>query len=100
MGSTSCIRIPGVGTFREYMYIPLCVEKCILIMESSPVQGRVKSLPVAIPKVKLLILKSDMRLLFVVYFPNCNRHTANKYVFHGVQFMVISLGLYSCDLWS
>ena len=25
----------------------------------------------------------------VVHFPNCNRHTADKYIFSGVQFVAI-----------
>ncbi len=36
----------------------------------------------------------------VVYFPNCNRHTAHIYIFRGVQFVVIPSEQYSCDLWS
>ncbi len=39
-------------------------------------------------------------VVVVVYFPNCNRHTADKYIFSGVQFVVIPSEQYSCDLWS
>ena len=31
----------------------------------------------------------------VVFFPNCSRHTADKYIFHGVQFVAIPSELYS-----
>ena len=34
----------------------------------------------------------------VVYFPNCDRHTADKYIFSGPQFVVIPSEHYSCDL--
>ena len=37
-------------------------------------------------------------VVVVVYFPNCNRHTAHKYIFRGVQFLVIPSEQYSCDL--
>ncbi len=37
-------------------------------------------------------------LVVVVYFPNCNRHTADKYIFRGVQFVAIPSELYSCDV--
>ena len=35
-----------------------------------------------------------MIVVVVVYFPNCNRHTTDKYIFRGVQFVVIPSELY------
>ena len=38
-----------------------------------------------------------------VYFPNCNKHTAGKYIFRGVQLVVIPSELYiaavKCIFW-
>ncbi len=49
----------------------------------------------ALDMLALLILV----LLFFI-FPNCSRHTVNKCIFNGLQFVVIASKLYSCDLWS
>ncbi len=46
----------------------------------------------------MLTVVKNYQDVVVVYFPNCDRHTADKYIFCGLEFVVIPSEHYGCDL--
>ncbi len=66
----------------------VCAKQCALYyMNSVPRYG-----PKDTHRVVIAVV------VVVVYILNCNRHTADKYIFHGVQFVAVPSELYSCHL--